>query len=170
MPREQCLEFELALPESRQPLPGLLLPSGVLKQVRAGLFAFKQRCLPCISASGTGSYARGDVGHKVRYRHLDFPPEDGKSRLLRPLCCQAFIRVGTMKNITKTILTTITVSFALLFLAACGGDEPGSASEAAVQAAAEMGKAADSDEVKNAQQEAEAAAEEAKKQAGAETN
>ena len=75
-----------------------------------------------------------------------------------------------MKNITKTILTTITVSFALLFLAACGGDEPGSASEAAVQAAAEMGKAADSDEVKNAQQEAEAAAEEAKKQAGAETN
>ena len=77
--------------------------------------------------------------------------------------------MGAMKTLTKTILTSVIASSALLFLAGCGKQEPETASEAAADAAAQMDKAADSDEVKNAQKEAEAAAEEAKKAAEAAT-
>jgi len=75
-----------------------------------------------------------------------------------------------MKTITKTILTTIIGSSALLYLVACGREEPKSASDAAAEAGAQIEKAADSDAVKKAQQEAEAAAEEAKKKLEEATN
>ena len=74
--------------------------------------------------------------------------------------------MGAMKTLTKTILTTVIASSALLFLAGCGKQEP----ETAADAAAQMEKAADSDEVKDAQKEADAAAEEAKKTAEGTTN